>query len=102
MALRTFYLGSVGPLYYDDADVYHGGAIGMKGIHTDGPIYADRVRSATAPVIGVDTLRLDDLAGIGALSWTITDATASRNFGVEYLNGTAYDMMVIAVIELEV
>lgn len=102
MAIRTYYIGSTGPFYYNDADVYDGGAVGQKGIHTDGPVYADRVRSATAPVIGIDTLRLDDLLGIGMLTWTITDATAVRNFGVEYLNGTAYDMLVLAIIELEV
>ena len=102
MAARYYYIGSMGPFWYDDAVVYHGTAVGQKGLHTDGPIFGDRVRSNTPPIIGIDTLRLADIWGIGLLTWTITDATAARNFGVDYTNGTAYDMIVLSAVELEV
>ena len=101
MAIRTVYYNSTGPFYYDDADVYPGTAIGMKGTHTDGPIQGDRVRSNTAPIIPIDVLRLADLAGLGILEFTVTDRSAYL-MNTEYTNGTAYDMIVLVSAELQV
>lgn len=86
MALQEYWVGSVGPFYFDDADLYPGTAITMKGIHSTGTIYGDRVQSGTAPVAPIDCVRLIDLIG-AALAASFTDATGARAKNVTYQNG---------------
>jgi len=63
MALKEVWIGSVGPLVYDDDDVYADDpTIKHMGIRTDGFI-----RSTLAPVVGSDMLRKDDI-GDGTLT----------------------------------
>ncbi len=86
MALRQYWVGSVGPFYFDDTDLYPGTAILMKGTHSEGFIYGDRVQSATAPVAPIDCVRLIDLIG-AALTASFTDVTGARAKNVTYQNG---------------
>jgi len=81
MAIRELYLGSVGPLLYDDADVYDGTIIPMKGVYTTG-----KMRAGTAPTNNDEVVRLQDLTGILTIIPGVDVVTGARAIGVVYQN----------------
>ncbi len=74
MAIREFWLGSVGPLYYDDAATYPDGT-------PQAGIYAERLKVSTPPVDPEDVPRLSDIpASPPSPSDTVSDETS---FGID-------------------
>ena len=89
MAWHEFYIGSVGPLLYDDTDVYVGTLQTHEGLFSaTGGYEVSTGRVNSAPVIGVDVLRLDDMPW--PLTPTFADVTGVRAIGGVYqnVNGT--------------
>lgn len=61
MALRRLWIGSVGPLLYDDADVYPGTTENVRGLKVEG-----KLKVTDGPVDSDDVLRMGDIGVIGA------------------------------------
>lgn len=103
MATRQLYVGSVGPLLYDDADVYDGTAEPHRGVWIPkGRIRSSTMTVDTAPVASGDVVRIDDLlGGGGVLNPVIVDRTASRSIDSVYQNTTPYWMIVAVTVDLE-
>jgi len=80
MAIKEVYLGSVGPLLYDDALMYDGTAVPMKGLYTTG-----KMRAGTAPTHNDDVVRLQDLSGILTITPGVS-IVAGAAVGVIYQN----------------
>ena len=81
MAEQELYIGSVGPLLYDDADVYHGTIVPMKGVYTTG-----KMRAGTAPTNNDEVVRLQDLTGLLSITPGVNVVTGARAVGVVYQN----------------
>jgi len=81
MAIREVYLGSVGALLYDDAVVYDGTIVPMKGLYTTG-----KMRAGTAPTHNDDVVRLQDLSGLLTIIPGVSVVTGARVVGVVYQN----------------
>jgi len=81
MAIREVYIGSVGPLLYDDAMTYEGTIVPMKGVYTTG-----RMRAGTAPIHNDDVVRLQDLGGLLTIVPGVDVVTGARAVGVVYQN----------------
>ena len=79
MAIRDVYLGSVGPLLYDDVMTYEGTIVPMKGVYTTG-----KMRAGTAPTHDDDVVRLQDLPGV--MTPGVGVVTGARAVGVVYQN----------------
>ena len=101
MALQEYYIGSVGPLLYDDADTYPGLVEPMRAMYSTGRIRAERIISDTVPTAPTEVVRLVDLGGAGAMNPNINDVTASRTFGVNYHNTSTFWMIVMVSADLE-
>ena len=79
MAEQEIYIGSVGALLYDDADIYHGTVVPMKGVYTTG-----KMRCDTPPAHGSDVVRLSDLPG--DMTPGVSVVGGARAVGVVYQN----------------
>ena len=102
MADKEVYIGSVGPLLYDDSDVYEGTSEAVRAIYSpDGEGKLKKLEVSDAPVNSSDVVRKADLSS-GILNPAIQDVTASRAIGTIYQNTSPYWMIVMVSAELTV
>jgi hypothetical protein len=87
MAWQSYYLGSVGPLLYEDTDIYVGTLQTHMALYSPGGgFYTFTGAVASAPVAGEDVLRLDDMPW--PVNPPVADVTGSRVIGGIYQNTT--------------
>ena len=94
MVEHNYWIGSHGPYYYDDADLHDTGD-SMEALYSDSGgfnVFTGQVQSA--PVLGPDVVRLDDMPW--SINPTFSDVTVSRSIGTTYQN-TSGTLMVCQI-----